>query len=126
MWAVWRGGADAAPSLLKVSDDSAPDTGDDSDGDYGETRSPGDAHTGELLGFEYSTSYVTRPDGVTLYLTARKKEEGDPEQMEEKMQDTEQEAAKDEKELHENLKKLSDAGYPVTSITLTNSGARRK
>ena len=108
MSVVWRGDADAAPSVLKVSDDSAPASEDDADGDYGETRSPGDAHTGELLGFEYSMSYVTQPDGVTLYLVARKKDDGDPEQMEEKMQDAEKEAAQDEKELHENLKKLSE------------------
>ncbi len=108
MSAVWR--ADTTPFLLKVSDDAAPNSEDDSDGDYGETRSPGDAHTGELLGFEYSMSYVTQPDGVTLYLTARKKDDGDPEpeQMEEKMQDTEKEATQAEKELHENLKKLSE------------------
>ena len=106
--AVWRGDTDATPSLLKISDDAAPASEDDSDGDYGETRSPGDAHTGELLGFEYSMSYVTQPDGVTLYLAARKKDDGDPEQMEEKMQDAEKEAAQDEKDLHENLKKLSE------------------
>lgn len=116
--ALWRSDSDPMPALLRVADQPAPgspDSGgpddpgaDDPDGDYGETRPLGDAHTGELLGFEYSMAYVTRPDGVTLSLEARKKDDGDPQQMEDKMQDAEKEAAAAEKDLKESFKKLAD------------------
>lgn len=116
--ALWRSDTAQAPSLLRVKDDPAPGApdnpgadnqpSDDPDGDYGETRPLGDAHTGELLGFEYSMAYATQPDGASLYLEARKKDDGDPEQIEDKMQDVEKEAAADEQELHKNLKELGE------------------
>jgi hypothetical protein len=117
--ALWRNDAGGMPSLLRVADEpeppEAPNTSpnndqsdEDADGDYGETRPLGDARSGELLGFEYSMAYATRPDGVTLALEARKKDDGDPEQMTEKMEDVEKEAAEDERDLQKNFKKLAD------------------
>jgi hypothetical protein len=119
MPARWRSDAGPMP-LLPVLDEPPPgapgapgtagadDQNDDPDGDYGETRPLGDAHTGELRGFEYSMAYTTQPDGATLYLEARKKDDGDPEQIEDKMEDVEKEAAADEQDLQKNLKELGD------------------
>lgn len=117
LWALWRRGASPLP-LVHVKDEQAPgapdapgandQNSDDPDGDYGETRPLGDAHTGELMGFEYSMAYATQPDGATLYLEARKKDDGDPEQIEDQMKDAEKEAAADEQDLHKNLEELGD------------------
>jgi hypothetical protein len=112
---LWHGHAGPMP-LLRVNDEPAPapapgaddQQDDDPDGDYGETRPAGDAVSGELAGFEYSVAYDTQSDGVTLYLEARKKDDGDPEQMEEKMEDAEKEAAAAEKDLNKNLKELDE------------------
>ncbi|HWG77268.1 MAG TPA: hypothetical protein VN660_10820 [Steroidobacteraceae bacterium] len=116
--ALWASDTELMPSLRRVKDEPAPgapdgsgagnQNDDDPDGDYGETRPLGDAHSGESLGFEYSMAYATQPDGATLYLEARKKDDGDPEQMEDKLEDAEKEAADDERDLQKNLKKLAD------------------
>jgi len=128
--AQWRSDTGPMPGLLRVKDEPAPGAPDgpnadnpadneDPDGDYGETRPLGDAHAGELLGFEYSMAYATRPDGATLYLEARKKDDGDPEQMEDQMQDVEKEAAADEQDLQKKLKQIGELDASVKNDQAT-------
>src|SRR6185312_6389178 len=128
--AQWRSDTGPMPGLLRVKDEPAPGAPDgpnadnpadneDPDGDYGETRPLGDAHAGELLGFEYSMAYATRPDGATLYLEARKKDDGDPEQMEEQMQDVEKEAAADEQDLQKKLEQIGELDASVKNDQAT-------
>lgn len=113
MPALWRGGA--GPALLPVADEPPPagpdpaDQGDDPDGDYGETRPLGNAVAGELMGFEYSVAYTTSPDEVSLMLEARKKEDDDPaNESEEKIEESEKEAAEAQADLQKQLHELAE------------------
>jgi hypothetical protein len=111
--ALWRGGPGA--ELVRVTDEPAPpdsapgESGDDADGDYGETRPLGDAVTGELKGFEYSLAYTTSPDAVSLMLEARKKEDDDAaDKSEESLEESEKEAAEAQGDLQKQLHELTD------------------
>lgn len=110
--ALWRAGP--GPALVRVTDepaspDSAPaDSGDDADGDYGETRPLGDAVTGELKGFEYSLAYTTSSDDVSLMLEARKKDDDAADQSEESLEHSEKEVGEAQADLQKQLKELSE------------------
>lgn len=104
--------------LRRVSDSPAPDTKDSDAGqdDYGEVRPAGSGFNGTLKGYEYSVSYSTRPDGITLILQARKAEDegGDDKGGAESGAEIEEKFREQEEKREEAQQKLADTKVELT------------